>query len=370
MTSPRFVAPASRRSGWLLLAALCLGRASPGGAIDVEDVPNPRARGAWVSDLADVISGAEETLINGVVDALERDNGAEIAVVTLAQLRGRTPKDFAHELFNRWGVGKEGADNGVLVLLVLDPRRVEVETGYGAEGVLPDGEVGAILDRHAVPAFKGGMYGEGLRATVEALARELRKGEPATSRVARSVGLSREVLLTILAALIFLGVAIFVVYVATRPTRCRRCEKPMRLLTSAQERAYLSQDEQFEQRLGSVDHKVWRCDACREHTITAHGKWFSGYATCSACDRKTAQESTRTLSHATYDHGGLEEVTVRCRLPRCRHVHSYTRSTPRLTRPSSSSSSSWSSSSSSSWSSSSSSFGGGSSGGGGAGRSW
>ncbi len=167
---------AAGRAGRLLL--LCGLLLLPGGgawAVRPEEVPNPRPAGGWVTDMADVVPSATEAELNRLLDSLEQDTGVEIAVVTVPDAGDQVPRDFATELFNRWGIGKAGRDDGVLILLVLDARRVEVETGYGIEPVLPDGRVGAILDRDAVPYFRQGDYGTGLLRTVEAMAQIIRQ---------------------------------------------------------------------------------------------------------------------------------------------------------------------------------------------------
>ena len=96
----------------------------------IERVPNPRATdGGWVTDMAGVLSPEHKARLNRLIDQLERDTGAEVAVVILRRTQGATPKEYATELFNRWGVGKREADNGVLMLVALGDRRVEIETG-------------------------------------------------------------------------------------------------------------------------------------------------------------------------------------------------------------------------------------------------
>lgn len=144
----------------------------------------------------------------------------------------------------------------------------------------------------------------------------------------------------------------------------------MLLLDEIADDEKLDAGERAEERLGSVDHLVFVCPGCQWSRSVARVKWFSRYDRCGKCSYKTATESSTTLTHATYDHGGTIQVTQSCQ--HCGHHHSYTRSTPRRTRPTttSSSSSSRSSFSSSSRSSGGSSFGGGRSRGGGGGSSW
>lgn len=185
---------------------------------------------------------------------------------------------FATELFNRWRIGKEGADNGVLALLVMEARRVEVETGYGVEGVLSDGKVGAILDRHVIPLFKERDFGGGLLAGVtvmaEAIAGEASIGAPEpTSGIEPRLDytgfslpaqpLWRDPLLLWLLAFVLFAVSLAYRWQRISNCYCPDCRKRMRRLTEAQDDAYLSSAQQFEEQLGSVDYRVWRCGACQ-----------------------------------------------------------------------------------------------------------
>ena len=76
---------------------------------------------------------------------------------------------YANELYEKWGIGKKGEDKGVLIFLVLDQCKVRIETGYGVEGILPDGLVGNILDEQVIPLLKQGQYSEGLLNAMMAL---------------------------------------------------------------------------------------------------------------------------------------------------------------------------------------------------------
>jgi len=349
-------------------------------AEELHEIVNPRAAtGSWVADPRHVLKEFETAEIDHTIDALHQKNGAEIALVVVVDLpSGHTAKSLATHLFNTWGVGQKGQDSGVLIVFAKNARRIEVETGYGAEGVLPDGKVGAILDEHAVPWFKQGDFGTGLLRTVRAIASALSEERSFVRRTLDRVPENtRNFAIVVAIALAIVGLFLARFFWVRRPPRCPHCKQKMRLLSSQQERAYLNREDLFEEDLGSVDHMVWRCDRDREMRITRVNKWFSGYEKCHACDRMTATRSSTTTRSPTYYSTGERRVTITCRLPNCRHVRSYTEVIPRRTPPSTSSSSSRSSSfggSSSSFggssSSSSSSFGGGRSGGGGAGRSW
>ena len=140
---------------------------------DFSEVPNPRDHGSWVHDGASIL-GPRKDAIDAVIDAFERDTSIEITVVTVYSIGDRGPKDFATELFNHWGVGKADEDNGVLILHVLDQRRVEIETGYGVESVLTDARAKRIIDEVTIPFFKEDSFADGHYETVRAIVRCLR----------------------------------------------------------------------------------------------------------------------------------------------------------------------------------------------------
>ena len=131
---------------------------SPAGA---EQESFPRPHGA-VNDFASVISADTEQIIGGLAQEILQKTGTAVVVATFDTIGMYAPDMYANKLYAHWGIGKKGEDKGVLILLVLDQRRVRIETGYGVEGILSDGLVGSILDEHVVPHLKGGDYGTGL----------------------------------------------------------------------------------------------------------------------------------------------------------------------------------------------------------------
>ena len=140
-------------------------------ALTVEEVPNPQQNNdGWVTDMAEILNDNTEDKLNTLISQLEAENGTEIAVVTVPQTSpSATPKDFTTELFNHWGIGKADEDNGILFLVSTGDRRVEIETGYGIEPILPDAKVGNIIDTKITPQFKQGNYDDGTIAGTQAL---------------------------------------------------------------------------------------------------------------------------------------------------------------------------------------------------------
>lgn len=136
------------------------------------DFPRPAG---WVADYAGVIEPQAYQKMTGVIQELEKKTGAEIAVVTVKKLENETIDSFSVQLFKKWGIGKKGKDNGVLLIAAIEDRKVKIEVGYGLEGILPDGLCGEILDTYIIPAFKKGAFGEGLMMGTLALASVIAK---------------------------------------------------------------------------------------------------------------------------------------------------------------------------------------------------
>lgn len=130
----------------------------------VDEVPNPKTNdaSAFVANPDGIIS--EETVyqLNTILQNLEAKNKAEIAVVVLNSIGDNDIFDFGVKLFEHWGIGKKRSDNGLLILFVLDQRKIRFETGYGLEGVLPDAICKRIQMNEMVPYFKEGNYDEGM----------------------------------------------------------------------------------------------------------------------------------------------------------------------------------------------------------------
>ncbi|MBN1622193.1 MAG: TPM domain-containing protein [Endomicrobiales bacterium] len=129
--------------------------------------PKPRD---WVSDFANVIDPSYKQKVSSVLTELEQKTSAEISVVTIRSLGNETIESLAVQLFQEWGIGKKGKDNGVLFITSIGERKTRIEVGYGLEGILPDGLTGEILDKYVIPEFKKGDYGRGITLGTFAIA--------------------------------------------------------------------------------------------------------------------------------------------------------------------------------------------------------
>ncbi len=110
----------------------------------------------YVNDFAGVLSPSTKSNLESLCTQVDRQAHAQIAVVTIKTLdNDQSIDEFATALEEKWKVGKKGTDRGVLMLLVMNPRKYRIEVGYGLEGILNDAKVGDI-GRAMVPAAQPG----------------------------------------------------------------------------------------------------------------------------------------------------------------------------------------------------------------------
>lgn len=135
----------------------------------VKDVPNTQLkdRRTYTTDPDGILSANIKHEIDQLLVQLEQETGNEVAVVVLPSIGSEDCFDFSHELFNNWGIGKKGADNGLLMLLVTDQRCIQFYTGYGLEGIIPDYIAKQIQMNLMIPYLKNGDWGEGMLAGVK-----------------------------------------------------------------------------------------------------------------------------------------------------------------------------------------------------------
>jgi uncharacterized protein len=358
------VTPLRARLGPIVCVALLL--ATSARAESLASIPNPRVlNGTWVTDTSATLDADVIAQLNGRAAAFERDTGGEMAIVVIRSLDGLTIEEASVKLFEMWGIGKKHQNNGFLLLWSTGEHRVRVEVGYGLEGALPDGKVGAILDRLVIPRFKANQFGQGLLDGVDALIAAARNEPvslvlpPTPSHDDGSAGWPMWLKALGLTPVGFAALVGYLKWRRWHRRRCPKCRTAMTMLDEVSDDELLAKGEIAEERLGSVDYDVWQCPSCGHHVTLRYAKWTSPYASCPQCHFETLQSATETIEPATSFHDGSARVTQTCQF--CPYTNTFTKTLPRIQESSSSSSSSGSDSSGSS-------FGGGSSGGGGASR--
>jgi len=125
-------------------------------------VPARPAQLTFVNDHANILSPSQRDALTQVLHSIEQTTTAEVVLVTMPDLGGRTAFDFAQQLFTEWGIGKRDKNNGLLMLISLREREFRFHTGYGLEGPLPDAFLGSLIRQHITPAFGEGRFYDGL----------------------------------------------------------------------------------------------------------------------------------------------------------------------------------------------------------------
>lgn len=139
----------------------------------VQTIPNVHLsdRNNYVSNPDGIIEPQDVDRINRLLRTVEDSLGIEVAVVAVESIGDNDARMFATDLFQHWGLGKKGKDNGLLIQLVTEPtqRSVVFETGYGIEGVLPDAITYRLQQRYMIPDLKAGNYSVGMLKGVAAV---------------------------------------------------------------------------------------------------------------------------------------------------------------------------------------------------------
>lgn len=121
--------------------------------------PSPQG---YVTDFAGILSEQDKVSVSSFLKQIERKTTAEVSVAIVKTIKPYGLERYTVKLFQEWGIGKRGKDNGVLLLISYKERKVRIEVGYGLEGALPDGLCGEIIRKGVVPFFKKGEYSQGI----------------------------------------------------------------------------------------------------------------------------------------------------------------------------------------------------------------
>ncbi len=154
----------------VLLAAVWLA-ATPALAQNAPQFPPLTGR---VVDRADLLSPQAEAALTTKLEALERDTTDQVVVVTVPDLQGHPIEDYGYQLGRAWGIGQSANNNGVLLIIARDERKVRIEVGYGLEPVLTDALSAVIIHDAILPPLREGFYDRGVTAGVDAIDAQLR----------------------------------------------------------------------------------------------------------------------------------------------------------------------------------------------------
>lgn len=135
-----------------------------------------------VVDNAEILNAETRTRLTEALRQHEQKTGNQIAVLTVPTIHGESVEEYAVRVFEQWKLGQKGKDNGLLVLVVPQDRRMRIEVGYGLEGVVTDAHASWIIRNVMTPRFRDGDFNGGVASGVDALIAQLEGRQAAPGR--------------------------------------------------------------------------------------------------------------------------------------------------------------------------------------------
>ena len=139
----------------------------------LQAAPTFPALSGRVVDEAALMSRKQAHQLTQQLAAFEKRSGIQLVVVSVDSLDGETIEEYGYQLGRHWGIGQKGKNNGVLLLIAQDERKVRIEVGYGLEGALPDAIAANIIQTRILPAFKRGDMVAGVVAGSQSIMKAL-----------------------------------------------------------------------------------------------------------------------------------------------------------------------------------------------------
>jgi len=187
----------------ILLAILAF--AIPSHALDVPPAPT-----RWMTDVAGVLSADEVRQLDQKLEAFEKRHGTQFLIYVARSLENDSLERFAIEAATKWKAGSSKYDNGMVLFVFIDDRKIRNEVGYGLEGTVTDAVSATMIRDVLAPPFQRGAYFEGLNAAADFMITTIEKGE-APVPLAQSGGKQPELRGADFLFLLFFGVVLLIV---------------------------------------------------------------------------------------------------------------------------------------------------------------
>ena len=145
-----------------------------------------------VVDTADILPPEAEARLTAKLAALEAQSQRQLVVATVPDLQGYDISDYGYQLGRAWGLGDATRNDGALLLVAPNDRKVRIEVGYGLEGYLTDGLSSLIIQNQILPAFRNGEFPGGIEAGADAIIAQLQLPPEEAAKIAAKAGKARE----------------------------------------------------------------------------------------------------------------------------------------------------------------------------------
>ncbi len=144
-----------------------------------------------VVDQANLLDAGEEAALTAKLAALEAQSQRQLVVATISDLEGYDDSDYGYRLGRAWGIGDKERNDGLLLLVAPNDRKVRIEVGYGLEGIMTDALSHRIIQDKILPAFKANNYPGGINAGVDSIITQLQLPPEEASKIAAAAGQQR-----------------------------------------------------------------------------------------------------------------------------------------------------------------------------------
>jgi uncharacterized protein len=295
-------------------------------------VPPSPLPASFIADVPRVLGTDARSQLDARIAALQDSGLADIGIAILPSIGDFQPYEVGVAIYRSWAIGRRDSlgsarrDLGVLLLIV--PKEVAPDSighcwitmGLGAEGVITDAEGGEICRERIIPHLRDRNHAAALAAGIEGIVMQMRRdaglaAQPAVSAEQSPVRRARNAFASALAlggGIVGIALLAFALWWRRHgPRKCAKCGQRMHRLAEDRDDAALAEGQQLEERLGSVDYDVWRCQ-CGEELIRPHKAIFSRHHACPGCGVRSARTTRRIVSQPTYISTGLAEDTERC----------------------------------------------------------
>jgi uncharacterized protein len=139
-----------------------------------------------VVDQANILTPEQEAALTQKLEALQEATTRQLVVATVASLEDRSIEDYGVGLGRAWGIGQSQVNNGVILLIAPNERKMRIEVGYGMEGILTDALASQIIRNEITPRFRDGDYAGGINAGVDAIIAQLQAPPEAAEQRVRA----------------------------------------------------------------------------------------------------------------------------------------------------------------------------------------
>ena len=192
-------------------------------ALEVPEPPNQ-----WYTDRAGLLNATDAEALNQKLASFEQQSGAQFIIYVFPSLQGESMEDFTIRCVERWKVGQKKYDNGLVLFVFVEEKKIRIEVGYGLEGTMTDAFSSRVIRDFITPHFQQQNYAAGLNAAADAIITKIRTGEEPVPPQQRGSGGSGSSDLNPFVVLFILFIVFFVILpMLSRRRGCGGCVFPV-----------------------------------------------------------------------------------------------------------------------------------------------